>query len=303
MVAAGQAMELDLHHAILPPVGRIRPDTARLFADAVPVAGSPFHVLCPQDQVLHAVVHLVHDSDFVGRLRDLLDIDALFRRVPLADRVARAALVERARLHGMEKPLHLAAHLCRLLVRHAGLRCTDCRERRDAVRRCTAHRSSRSPTGSSAPRTARTARLGRGGPPRCCWKRARTGCACRRGCWRITPRPRGMRNLTQLATKRRAASRRLTAARRRACSLTGRAQSAHCPARKIPRHVAGSPGLTPRCASPSTAKRPFAAPEPRSPICSPRWTPSASAWPSSATARSSRVRRHATTVLEPGDRA
>ena len=111
MIAAGQAMELDLHHTILPPVGRIRPDTARLFADAVPVQGSPFHVLCPEDQVLHAVVHLVHDSDFVGRLRDLLDIDALFRRLPLSDPAARGALVERARLHGMEKPLHLAASL------------------------------------------------------------------------------------------------------------------------------------------------------------------------------------------------
>ena len=113
MIAAGQAMELDLHHTILPPVGRIKPDTARLFADAVPVPGSPFHVLCPQDQVLHAVVHLVYDSDFVGRLRDLLDIDALFRRLPLSDHAARQALVDRARLHGMEKPLALAANLCR----------------------------------------------------------------------------------------------------------------------------------------------------------------------------------------------
>jgi len=112
MIAPGQAMELDLHHTILPPVGRIRPDTAQLFADAVPVQGSPFHVLCPQDQLLHAVVHLVHDSDFVGRLRDLLDIDALFRRLPLSDSAARLALVERARLHGMEKPLRLAANLC-----------------------------------------------------------------------------------------------------------------------------------------------------------------------------------------------
>ena len=112
MIAAGQAMELDLHHSILPPVGRIKPNAARLFADVVPVQGSPFHVLCPQDQLLHAVVHLVHDSDFVGRLRDLLDIDALFRRLPLSDSAARLALVERARLHGMEKPLRLAANLC-----------------------------------------------------------------------------------------------------------------------------------------------------------------------------------------------
>jgi Uncharacterised nucleotidyltransferase len=113
MIAAGQAMELDLHHTILPPVGRIKPDTARLFADAVPVPGLPFHVLCPHDQVLHAVVHLVYDSDFVGRLRDLLDIDALFRRLPLSDLAARQALVERARLHGMAQPLHLVAQLCR----------------------------------------------------------------------------------------------------------------------------------------------------------------------------------------------
>ncbi len=61
--------------------------------------------------MLHAVVHLVYDSDFVGRLRDLLDIDALFRRLPLTDRGTRSALVERARLHGMEQPLHLAAEL------------------------------------------------------------------------------------------------------------------------------------------------------------------------------------------------
>lgn len=111
--AAGQALELDLHHTILPPVGRIRPATERLFADAVPIAGTPFHALCPTDQLLHAVVHLVHDSDCVGRLRDLLDIDALLRALPATDAAARAALVQRAQLHGMEGPLALAARLCR----------------------------------------------------------------------------------------------------------------------------------------------------------------------------------------------
>jgi len=113
MVAVGQAMELDLHHTILPPVGRIKPVTPRLFADAVPVEGTPFHVLCPQDQLLHAIVHLVHDSDFVGRLRDLLDIDALFRRLPLSDSAQRQQLIERSRLHGMQQPLHMAAVMSR----------------------------------------------------------------------------------------------------------------------------------------------------------------------------------------------
>lgn len=111
--AAGQVMELDLHYAILPPLGRIRPDTASLFASAVPLPESPFHVLSPIDQALHAVVHLAYDSDFVGRLRDLVDIDGLFRRLPLTDRDRSAALIERARHHGMLRPLWLAATLCR----------------------------------------------------------------------------------------------------------------------------------------------------------------------------------------------
>lgn len=110
--AAGQVMELDLHHAILPPLCRIRPDTARLFDSALPLPDSPFHVLSPIDQVLHAVVHLAYDSDFVGRLRDLIDIDGLLRLLPLTDQEHAAALVERARHHGMLRPLWLAARLC-----------------------------------------------------------------------------------------------------------------------------------------------------------------------------------------------
>jgi hypothetical protein len=111
MQAAGQALELDLHHTILPPIGRIRPDTAGLFARAVPVPDSLFHVLDPLDQLLHAVVHLVHDSDMVGRLRDLLDIDGLMRLADLAQRAHRARLIERADQQGMLRPLWLAASL------------------------------------------------------------------------------------------------------------------------------------------------------------------------------------------------
>jgi hypothetical protein len=111
MQAAGQALELDLHHTILPPIGRIRVDTAGLFARAVPVPGSPFHVLDPLDQLLHAVVHLVHDSDMVGRLRDLLDIDGLMRLADLTQRAPRALLIERADRNGMLRPLWLAATL------------------------------------------------------------------------------------------------------------------------------------------------------------------------------------------------
>src|SRR5512145_1064511 len=53
MRCAGQALELDLHHTILPPLGRLKPDTNALFATAVPIQGTPFSVLGPADQVLH----------------------------------------------------------------------------------------------------------------------------------------------------------------------------------------------------------------------------------------------------------
>jgi hypothetical protein len=123
MQAAGQALELDLHHTILPPIGRIRVDTAGLFARAVPVPGSPFHVLDPLDQLLHAVVHLVHDSDMVGRLRDLLDIDGVMRLAELTQREQRALLIERADRNGMLRPLWLAATLAERWFGTPG--CTD----------------------------------------------------------------------------------------------------------------------------------------------------------------------------------
>ena len=110
--AAGQVLELDLHHTIVAPVGRIRPAVERLFADARPVDGTRFHVLCADDQLLHAIVHLVYDSDFAGRLRDLVDIDAMFRSLPPDDAAAIERLTARAALHGMAQPLAFAAALC-----------------------------------------------------------------------------------------------------------------------------------------------------------------------------------------------
>jgi hypothetical protein len=80
MKCAGQALELDLHHAILPPLG----------------------------QVLHAAAHLFQDSDCIGRLRDLVDFDALLREFAAADATFWDVLGERARLHHLGRPLWYA---------------------------------------------------------------------------------------------------------------------------------------------------------------------------------------------------
>jgi hypothetical protein len=86
MQCAGHALELDLHHAILPPHGRLCPDPALLFADSVSIEGSYFRALGPVDQLLHVAAHLFQDSDCTNRLRDLLDFDALLRNVFAGDR-------------------------------------------------------------------------------------------------------------------------------------------------------------------------------------------------------------------------
>jgi hypothetical protein len=75
----GHALELDVHHTILPPTGRVHPDARALVSAAVPIPGSPFRALSPADQVLHACAHLFQGSDCTERLRDLVDIDALVR--------------------------------------------------------------------------------------------------------------------------------------------------------------------------------------------------------------------------------
>jgi hypothetical protein len=108
MKCAGQALELDLHHGILPPFGRLKPDTEALFEAAIPIEGTPIRVLSPADQVLHAAAHLFQDSDCTGRLRDLVDIDGLVRCFAERDASFWLVLEQRARLHQLCRPLWYA---------------------------------------------------------------------------------------------------------------------------------------------------------------------------------------------------
>lgn len=107
----GHLLEVDLHHAILPPISRVKVDPGRLLAAARPVPGTAFHVLAPEDQVLHACVHAFVDSDLADRLRDIVDLDALLRELAGApgfwDRLcARAAELglERGLWYGLRYP-------------------------------------------------------------------------------------------------------------------------------------------------------------------------------------------------------
>lgn len=109
-------LELDVHHTILPVTGRLRPDPAALFAGSRASRLEGFRVLCPEDQVLHACVHLFQDSDLANRLRDLLDIDGLVREFG-RDEGFWDRLVMRSHQHGLGRPLWYALHFSSGAVR------------------------------------------------------------------------------------------------------------------------------------------------------------------------------------------
>jgi hypothetical protein len=95
---------IDLHHTIAPIVGRARPDAAALLASARMVPGTRLQLLAPADMVLHSALHLFNDE--VSRpLRDLFDIQLLLRHFGGALDFW-PGLLERATVHGLERPLY-----------------------------------------------------------------------------------------------------------------------------------------------------------------------------------------------------
>lgn len=111
MRCAGQALELDLHHAILPPLGAAMPDTEVLLAESVLVGDGAFRVLSGIDQVLHVAAHLFQDSDCTNRLRDLVDFALLIEEVGVHQRVEDFAerIVVRSQRFGLADALAYTA--------------------------------------------------------------------------------------------------------------------------------------------------------------------------------------------------
>ncbi|USI74106.1 nucleotidyltransferase family protein [Sphingomonas morindae] len=99
---------IDVHHSILPPTARPRPDAAALCAEAVPL-GQGLWALAPADRIVHAAAHLLADGDLSGGLRNLWDIDRLVREQGVA------ALRDQARRHGLLGPVRQALRLAHRL--------------------------------------------------------------------------------------------------------------------------------------------------------------------------------------------
>ena len=107
---------LDVHHSILPPLGNLKPDPLLLIAAARPIRDSRFLVLCPEDMVLHSAAHLFQDGEMAGGVRDLTDLDLLFRHFDAEEPGFWERLVPRAEQLHLTRPLYYASRYTRRLL-------------------------------------------------------------------------------------------------------------------------------------------------------------------------------------------
>lgn len=105
---------IDLHHALAMPTCRIPIDSDKMVKDAVPIDPSGFWWrLSDEDMLLHAASHLMLNSEFDRGLRDLWDIDLLFREFTGISANFSCSLIERAADVGLEKIVKQALFLAR----------------------------------------------------------------------------------------------------------------------------------------------------------------------------------------------
>ncbi len=114
---------IDVHHTILPPTAKPKPDAAALIGDSIALP-TGLRILLPHDIIVHAAAHLFADGDLAGGMRNLWDIDRLVRQFGAGE-----ALMERARLHGLvpavTRALRLTAHIYGTPVDAGRLRLSD----------------------------------------------------------------------------------------------------------------------------------------------------------------------------------
>lgn len=108
---------LDLHHHIIPPTCRLKPDIGLLLQSTVPVPGfDNVFTLAPTDLVLHGATHLFHDGDLDHGLRDIIDLHCLLTEFSAQTPQFYELLLDRARQLDLTLPLAYALRYTKMLI-------------------------------------------------------------------------------------------------------------------------------------------------------------------------------------------
>ncbi len=116
LVHVEREVEIDLHHSILPRTARLNPASRKLIDSAQKIPGSRYQALSGEDIVLHAMTHLMFDSDLADKLRDLVDIAELLRHYAKSDQHFWQSLLSRAEELDLGRPAYYGLYYARLLL-------------------------------------------------------------------------------------------------------------------------------------------------------------------------------------------
>ena len=107
---------LDVHHTILPPTAKYKPDAGKIIDAAIEITPGVY-TLCPEDMVIHSATHLFHEGEFDHGLRDILDLHGLLTYYGESELAFWERLVPRAIELNLINPLYYALHYCSLIMK------------------------------------------------------------------------------------------------------------------------------------------------------------------------------------------
>ncbi|WP_417318976.1 nucleotidyltransferase family protein [Emcibacter sp.] len=109
-----RGMTVDVHHTILPVMGRLTVDAGMLFECTEQLDGN-LHSLSPEDMLLHSAVHLFHDGVIAVSLRNLIEEHDMIGEFSKAEGFW-DKLLNRADELGLGRPLYYCLRYCSMIL-------------------------------------------------------------------------------------------------------------------------------------------------------------------------------------------
>lgn len=108
--------EVDIHHTLTSPIGKLKLEPHFFWQTALPVEGR-LHVLCPEDMVLHCALNLMQNNELANDLRHLLDLHSMLQFFSSRQSGFWEQLFARANQLGLGRPLFYGLYFSHQLFR------------------------------------------------------------------------------------------------------------------------------------------------------------------------------------------
>lgn len=108
LMHAGRRTVIDVHHNLVPPMGRVRLNLDKMREAALPLPRVGLYAFTPVDQFLHAALHALYDGEWDTPERSTLDLAQLYEALSTSEK---AVLSDRADALGLARPLSAVAAL------------------------------------------------------------------------------------------------------------------------------------------------------------------------------------------------